>query len=250
MKGKILGYSGSEGAGAIAAEDGSRHKFTRADWRGEKEPATGMAVDFESAGGTAKEIYPLGGALSGLGNMTVDLGGISASPHGAQATAMFTRSLAAPLALVILLACFMSAISSPMMSVSLLDLGKIVDGLSLAGAAASMGGSEGGGAGWVGSLLFLRFAAPVAAIWLIWTSWSGKPEKLPMLVTGASAIFAALLVFGLKQAALSMVPDFVREQLSQGISMGLGVWLLLLAGGALIAAALGKIRNPLAKATA
>jgi hypothetical protein len=247
MKGKILGFNQAQGTGAISGEDGSRHSFALADWRGERPPAAGAAVDFESRDGQALEVYPVGGALGGLGNLNVDFGGLSDSPQGARITAMFTRSLAAPLALVIVAACFMSAISSPMMSVSLMDLGKVMDGLNLAGAASSMGSERGSGTGAIGAVLFLRFAAPIAAVGLIWTAWAKRPERLPMLVAGASAIGAALLVVGLKATALSMVPDFLRPQFSAAISLGSGVWLLLAAGGALIAAAMGKLRNPLAK---
>src|SRR3546814_10463030 len=95
MKGKILGYSEADGSGAISADDGSRHRFTRADWRGDKPPATGMVVDFESSEGAAKEIYPVGGAaLAALGNINVDLSGLSGSAGGARATELFTKSLA------------------------------------------------------------------------------------------------------------------------------------------------------------
>lgn len=248
MKGKILGFNEAEGRGAISAEDGARHNFVRSEWRGERPPAAGMTVDFEGRDGAALDVYPVGGAtMAALGSMNVDLGGISSSPQGAKLTAMFTHSLAAPLALVVLAACFMSAITSPMMSVNLFDLGNLMDGLDLAAGAASLAGEQNQGAGAIGYLLFLRFLAPLTALWLIWAAWAGKPERLPMLLTGASAILAALLVIGLKAAALSMVPDFVRAQISAAISLGLGVWILLIAGGALIAAGLGKLGNPLAK---
>lgn len=248
MKGKVLGFDEVRRTGAISAEDGSRHTFTRDDWRGERQPAPGITVDFESVDGVAREIYPVtGAALAALGTMNVDLGGLSASPQGERVIGMFTRSLAAPLGLVVLLTCFMSAISTPMMSVSLIDLGKVTDGLNLAGAAVSVGPSAEGGLGSLGALLVLRFLAPVSALWLIWSVWAGKPERMPMLVTGVCAIGAGLLVIALKTAALSMVPDFVRDEFSAAISLGAGVWLLMLNGFALIAAALGKIRNPLAK---
>jgi hypothetical protein len=250
MKGRILGFNESDGAGAISAEDGSRHKFTSADWRGERPPTVGMSVDFESSEGQAKEIYLVSGAArAALGSMNVDLGSLSASPEGAKVAAMFTRSLAVPLALVVITACFMNAITSPAMSASLIDLGKVADALNLASSTASMAGEGGSGLGlgMVGSVLFLRFAAPLAAIWLIWAAWAGKPERVPMLVAGISAIGAALLVIGMKSATLSMLPNFMREQMSAAISLGLGVWVLLLAGGALLAAALGKLRNPLVK---
>lgn len=248
MKGRILGFNEVEGSGAITADDGSRHSFTRADWRGPRPPQAGMSVDFESAEGAAKEIYPVtSGVMASLGAINPDLSSLAATPESAKLTAMFTRSLAAPLALVVIVACFMNAISSPMMSVNLLDLGKVLDGLAMAGAAASMIGDDEGGSGSLGALLALRFAAPLAALWLLWTAWAGKPERLPMMVTGVAAIGAAALVIGLRESALSMLPDFVREEAGSVISLGLGVWVLLLSGAALLAAATGKLRNPLAQ---
>lgn len=252
MKGKILGFNEAEGSGAISAEDGSRHKFTRADWRGEKPPATGITVDFESEGGTAREIYPVtGAAMAALGN--IDLSGLSAlsgasgGETGAKIAALFTNSLATPLALAILMACFMTALATPVQSATLLGLGQTLDQLSMASAAGEMMGAKSSGLGTMQALMFLRFAAPLAALWLIWSAWTGKPQRLPMLACGAAAVLAALLVAGLKSAVVSMVPDIMRAQVSAGISLGLGVWLLLLAGAALIAAGLGIIRNPLAK---
>lgn len=249
MKGKILGYSEADGSGAISAEDGSRHRFTRADWRGDKPPAAGVAVDFESEGGAAREIYPVGGAaLAALGNINVDLSGLSGSAGGARATELFTKSLAVPLALVILLACFLNALGSPMKSVSLIGLGDAVAELEGAARMASMmGGGGDSGLGGLSALLILRFIAPLAALWLCWAAWAGKPERLPMLVTGAAAIIAALLVFLVKSAILSAVPEMARDMMASQIHIGLGVWLLLLAGAGLIAAGFGLIRNPLAR---
>lgn len=245
MKGKILGFNPSEGSGAITAEDGSRHRFLTEDWRGEKLPAAGMTVDFESDSGAAKDIYPVGSVA--LDSIKIDLSGIAASPEGSKVVALFTRSLATPLALGVLLACFMTALTSPVQSATLVGLGQIVDQLSMASAAGGMMGADTSGMGTMQALLFLRFTAPLAALWLISVAWRGKNEKLPLLATGAAAILAALLVVGLRSAILSMAPDFLREQLAAGISLGLGVWLLFLLGGALIVAGLGKIRNPLTK---
>ena len=249
MKGKVLGFSEADGTGAIAADDGSRHRFAREDWRGERAPTAGTTVDFESEGGAAREIYPVtGAAMAALSGINVDLGGLSGSAEGARIGALFTRSLAVPLALVVLLACFLPALSSPMESASLMSLGSIVAQLSMASEAQAMfGGGESSGLGAIEPLLALRFLAPLCALWLIWAAWVGKAEKLPLVATGAAALLAALLVFMLKAAAVSMVPDMAREAISAAISFGLGVWLLVFAGGALIAAGLGKLRNPLAK---
>lgn len=245
MKGKILGFNQAEGSGAITAEDGSRHRFLAEDWRGDKPPVAGMTVDFESDSGTAKDIYPVGGVA--LDSIRVDLSGIAGSAEGSRMVALFTRSLATPLALGVLLACFLTALSSPVQSASLLGLGQTVDQLSMVSAAGGMMGADTSGLGTMQTLLFLRFAAPLAALWLISAAWRGKGERLAMLATGAAAILAALLVVGLRSAVVAMAPDFLREQLSAGISLGAGVWLLFLTGGALLAAGFGKIRNPLAK---
>ncbi len=249
MKGKILGFNETEGSGAISAEDGSRHRFTRADWRGDKPPAAGTMVDFESTDGSAKDIYPItGAALAALGNINLDLAGLSSSPGGTRVATIFTRTLGAPLGLAVILACFLPAIASPAMSYSLLGLGDAADTIvNPSRMAARMMGEDGGSGGAIISLLFLRFVAPLSAIWLLWTAWTGKSERTPALVTGGSALFAAALVFLLKSAALSNLPAMARDQVGSLISIGLGTWLLVILGGALIAAGLGKLRNPLAK---
>lgn len=249
MKGKILGFDEATGSGAISAEDGTRHKFERADWRGgEKPPAPGITVDFESEGGAAREIYPISGAaLAALGTIGADLGGLAESEQGARIASLFTKSLAVPLALILLLGCFLPALASPVQSATLIGLGNAMDDLGRVAAAQEMLGGGKSGFDTIHTLLILRFAAPLAALWLIWSAWSGKAERLPMLAAGAASILAALLVVMLRSAILSMVPDFARERMAAGVSLGLGTWLLFLVGAALIAAGLGKLRNPLAK---
>lgn len=249
MKGKILGFDEATGNGAITAEDGTRHKFERADWRGgDKLPAPGMTVDFESDDGSAREIYPVTGAtLAALGTIGADLGGLAESEQGARIAGLFTKSLAVPLALVLLLGCFLPALVSPVQSATLIGLGNAMDDLGRAAAAQEMMGGGKSGFDTVQTLLILRFAAPLAALWLLWSAWAGKAERMPMLASGAASVCAFLLVVMLRSSILSMVPDFARERMAAGISLGFGTWLLLLAGGALIAAGLGKIRNPLAK---
>lgn len=246
MKGKILGFNASEGVGAISAEDGSRYKFSLADWRGDRQPLPGTGVDFESADGIARDIYPVGGMnLSGLG--AVDFSGLSAggskAVSGGQVGALFTQSLAAPLALAVIVACFMPALSTPQMDFSLIDLGDAVNAVA-AGAAAMGEDTDMGG---LKTLLILRFAAPLAALWLIWSAWSGRNERLSLLIAGGAAFVAAVLPFMVKSSIVSEMPDFIREQAEAGIGIGFGPWLLILAGAALVAAGLGVIRNPMAK---
>ncbi|GAA0861174.1 hypothetical protein GCM10009115_02750 [Sphingopyxis soli] len=249
MKGKILGFDEATGSGAISAEDGTRHKFARSEWRGgEKAPTAGMTVDFESEDGAARDVYPVAGsAMAALGTIGADLGALTESEQGARIAALMTRTLAAPLALLLLLACFLPALSTPVQSATLIGLGNAMDDLGRVAAAQAMLGGGKSGFDTIQTLLFLRFAAPLAALWLIWTAWSGKAERLPMLATGAAAIGAGLLVIMLRSAILSMVPDFVRDRMADGIGLGIGTWLLFLLGAALVAAGLGRLRNPLAK---
>src|SRR3546814_20819541 len=89
--------------------------------------------------------------------------------------------------------------------------------------ASMMGGGGDSGLGGLGALLILRFAAPLAALWLVWAAWAGKAERLPMLVTGAATIVAALLVVLVRQAVLSAVPDMARDMMASQIHLGLGV---------------------------
>lgn len=240
MKGRILGFNEGDGSGAITAEDGSRHRFGRDDWRGERPPAAGMSVDFESVDGAARDIYPVAGAgLAALGAINVDLSGATGAAGGEKVKAMFTRSLAAPLALVVLVACFLPALALPTMEASLLGLNRLTSAMS---AAAAMTGEGGSGGDW---MLILRFVPPVAAAWLAWTAWSGGAERQALLIGGGGSLLGAGVVFMLKQSIVSMAPEMAREAVSAGITYGLGFWLLILAGGALIAAGLGLIRNPL-----
>ena len=242
MKGRVLGFSDADGTGAISADDGTRFRFVRDDWRGDRPPAAGMAVDFEAADGAAKDIYPVrGSAAASLPN--VDLGALATSPGASRVGALFTESLATPLAVVVLLACFMAALTTPLISFSLFGLGSLpgVNGPGMAAEARASGFTT------VQTLLVLRYAAPVAALWVIWAAWAGKDTRLPMLVTGGSAIFAAVLVFALKQAAVAAAGEFVGAAVGAMIGIGIGTWLLLLAGAGLVAAGLGIIRNPLAK---
>lgn len=239
MKGKVLGYNAAEGFGAITADDGSRHKFTAADWRGEKSPTAGMTVDFESADGAAKEIYPLGGgALTALGN--VNVGGAPSSLKAGQGVEMFKRSLAAPLALAALVACFLSSLAGPAGQYSLIGLG----GLKEVFAATSALTGE-GDAGMLNLLFLLRFAAPLAALWLLWTAWRGGSERLALFVGAAGALAAVGVVFLIRELALGDIPSALRGIVGAAFSFGLGFWLLLLTGAGMIAAGVGVIRNPL-----
>lgn len=121
MKGKIIGFTPSSGAGAITSDSGERFTFVAAQWRSEKPITAGTSVDFVGADGAATEIYPVGGAALG----SVDVGALSASPMVQRARSLAMETLAFPLAALLLLATFMPALSSPIKSASLWGIGGI-----------------------------------------------------------------------------------------------------------------------------
>jgi len=59
MRGQILGVDRASGEGQISGEDGLRYAFSRHDWSGEKGPAVGVRVDFETNGTRALRIFRL-----------------------------------------------------------------------------------------------------------------------------------------------------------------------------------------------
>lgn len=130
MKGRILGTATIDAAGAITGEDGQRYRYRLADWRGERAATPGVSVDFEIEAGEAKEVYPavgagvLGGALGGAPMPSVEQ--LSSSPVMAKVKSLFTNTLAFPLAVVVLIAFFLPAMSSPVKSVSQWGLGGVL----------------------------------------------------------------------------------------------------------------------------
>jgi hypothetical protein len=294
MKGKILGFTPSTGAGAIAGEDGARYGFSQAEWRSDKAIAAGGAVDFQPRGGEAVAIYPVTATAADVG---VDVAALASSPVVAKARSLARETLAFPLAIVLLITCFMPAINSVARNgqgLSLLGLGPVVSELSgearaereeatsqardftereqqLQKAIAETGpgtpigmfgsGGSAGDAlkelqnerakaaarrhGHVGafllSFMWLVYAAPLLALTLIAFSWTGRPLRSVSLAAGLSALIAFGLIWNLTTLA-----SVGAEAM---LTLGLGAWILLLAGIALILAGLGKITNPFAKAS-
>ena len=72
MKGQVLDFTVDENSGVISGTDGVRYSFKKEDWKDDREPARGMAVDFEADGETAKSIYVgLGSKTAGAKDKTV-----------------------------------------------------------------------------------------------------------------------------------------------------------------------------------
>lgn len=119
MKGKVLGFDATSGAGAINGETGERFTFVAAQWRSDKPIAAGAAVDFAPLAGVATEIYPVVGGMAG----GPDLSEIASSPAVQKVRTLGLTTLAFPLAILLLIATLLPALSSPMQSVSLWGLG-------------------------------------------------------------------------------------------------------------------------------
>ncbi|MBH5321524.1 hypothetical protein [Aurantiacibacter sediminis] len=98
MQGQVLGFSGADGA--ITGDDGKRYKFTRSEWKSERDPRGGERVDFiENADGTAGEIYPLkrAAAAPDFGAVLQSGGeGLSRMAEGAGASGIVEKMKSAP----------------------------------------------------------------------------------------------------------------------------------------------------------
>lgn len=57
MQGNILDYSIQTNSGIIVTEDGTRFKFTGADWKESSHPARGTSVDFSTEEDRALDVY-------------------------------------------------------------------------------------------------------------------------------------------------------------------------------------------------
>ncbi|AZO01274.1 DUF805 domain-containing protein [Mesorhizobium sp. M9A.F.Ca.ET.002.03.1.2] len=59
MQGEVLHYDEDQGFGFIAGADGNRYTFARENLRREASMARGTAVEFQPAGGRARDVFPI-----------------------------------------------------------------------------------------------------------------------------------------------------------------------------------------------
>lgn len=251
MRGRVLGVD-ADGSGVIVNEAGGRFRFGPADWRGERRPAAGAAVDFDPAEDGARDIYP---AISAMGNLgaAVDLDALKSSGAANRLQSLSRQHAAVPVvaAALTLVAFFLPALTAPELSTTLLNIDKVPKLLASAGA---MMGEE-GGLGLTGSLIWLRFAAPLAAVAVIFMVLTGRPTGPVPIIAGVAALFAGALPFLIKGAIIDKVESSPYGAAMSGsidalMEVGPGAWLCMVAGAALIAAGLGVLKNPLASRTA
>lgn len=127
MKGKVLGVASAAEPGVITGEDGSRYRYTAADWKGTRDAVAGAQVDFDAEGNAAREIYPAlsDNLLSGMS--APDLNNLAKSPIVEKLRGLLTTTLAFPLALLVIVVFFLPAISWPAASLNQFDIGKVAN---------------------------------------------------------------------------------------------------------------------------
>ncbi|TIU14951.1 MAG: DUF805 domain-containing protein, partial [Mesorhizobium sp.] len=59
MRGEVLHYDEDQGFGFIAGADGNRYTFAREDLRREATIGRGTAIEFQPAGGRARDVFSI-----------------------------------------------------------------------------------------------------------------------------------------------------------------------------------------------
>ncbi len=244
MKGQVLTYTDTTGTGVISGEDGKRYGFSKAEWKSERLPTAGAQVDFEPRESEAAAIYVLVQPPAA----SINLEAVGASPTARRALNLLRTKLEAPLALAALIVCLLSFLA--------ISHGGVTRGFSLFAAGdalttlnAMLPLSQRGNAeeiAMMGGLLTPRWAAPILAAILLAGLWLGWKTRLLTIAAGAAAIIGFLTAFALSSAMGSAAADANLLRPAPELKVGLGAWLLLLIGAAMIATALGKLRSPFA----
>ena len=144
MQGRVLGFDAAAGTGVIRGDDDQRYAFKRADWRGEVEPEAGDGVDFEAAGGAAKDVFPTKGLTIDLADLGERAGQIASS----EAARGLMGSWAPILALISIILCIFPL--------------------------AAIGDADPAG----------LFLIPLTAIWVIGFAAMSRSVRLPAMVHG------------------------------------------------------------------
>lgn len=267
-------------SGAIVGDDGERYRFVRSDWKSERDPRPGEAVDFVTGtDGEASEIYPLRAGSSGA-----DFGAVMQS--GSASLSKLTESEGAAKVMNRLIASPGLSIAVLVLLVSLLfnyvviSLGGQESSTSLI--SYSFGGSSElseladyardradntwlmtnsdretlrGVAALFDVLSYLAFTlllVPAFAGWTAWKGFNGKSTRGPeiaMVAAIAWAVFYFLFAQEMLVAQVETLRNFISaEAMREGWTMGLGGYLLVLLAVLSIANIMGKLRAPLVAA--
>lgn len=193
MNGTILDYDAREG-GVLRGADGRRYAFASAEWKSAIPPAPGAAVDFEPDGDVARSLYAVP---------------TSAPPPAVTGPgAFFGERPGLPLAVLLLIACFLPFLTLGPLSANMFNL---VGVASTAGRYASRVNME------TGLWLFHGlYVVPLLALVLIVQEWRCRAGPWLRIGTGLVGLVAPIAI-ALSARALftpvSVPTSFVRRVL-------------------------------------
>lgn len=172
MNGTILDCDASDG-GVLRGADGRRYAFAAAEWKSATPPAAGIAVDFEPDGESARDLYALI---------------VPAPPRAAVAEpgALLGGRPGLPLAVLILVACFLPFLTLGPLSANLFNL---VGVASSAGPLMPRLNMETGL--W---LLHGLYIVPLLALVLIVQEWRGRAGPWLRIGTGLVGLLAPIAI--------------------------------------------------------
>jgi hypothetical protein len=279
MRGILIHYNAQSEQGLIRAEDGNRYAFYRQDWQSERTPSVNDEVDFEIDGTIAYDIYLLKAGRAPRPQSpgpSVDLAKLRQSvSRGAQdlgGNPLAQRLLGdwkIVFAVLTLLGCMLPFLTiggglfnARSESASLLGvgntIGQIIDvthqmenlGRNFNQRNAPRNAQNVEMLRWSLRIGYLLYLVPVFALWLIVAVVRGKAARSLTVLQGAASIALPILVPLLFSAALyAQIPADAR-QLTQNLGglfnisfMGLGFWVMVLAGVAQLLARFGVLRK-------
>jgi len=278
MRGILIHYNAQSEQGLIRAEDGNRYAFYKQDWQSERRPSVNDEVDFEIDGTVAYDIYLLKAGHAprpASPGPSVDLEKLRQTvSRGAQdlgGNPLAQRLLGdwkIVFAVLALLGCMLpyltigGLLNARGESASLLGvgntIGQIIDvtnqmenlGRNFNQRNVQRNAQNVEVLRWSLRIGYLLYLVPVFALWLIVAKVRGKAARSLTVVQGLTSIALPILVPMLFSAALyAQIPADAR-QLTQNLGglfnisfMGLGFWVMVLAGLAQLLARFGVLRK-------
>lgn len=281
MRGILIHYNAQSEQGLIRAEDGNRYAFHGQDWRSEFEPLVNDQVDFEVDGNVAYDIFLLKADHAPASpGPNIDFSRQSNVAQGAQAPGgnSFAERLFGDwsfvFAAVVLLGCLLpyitvgGALKSRMESSSLVNvgntIGQIIDvtnrmeklgrGFLSSRNADRVARNERNVEilRWSLRIGYILYLVPIFALWLIVAKLRGKAARRLTVVQGLLSLVLPIGVPLLFSAAIyAQIPANAR-QFTQNLGglfevnfMGIGFWVMVLAGVAQLLARFALRNGPI-----
>ncbi len=187
MNGTILDHD-AQGGGVLRGADGRRYAFAAAEWKSATPPAPGTAVDFEPDGESARGLYAL------------PVPDAAATPAAvADPGAFLAARPGLPIAILLLLACFLPFLTFGPLSANLFN---VVEVGSTADRLAPYVTME------TGLWLFRGlYVVPLLALVLIFQEWRGRAGPWLRIGTGLVGLLAPIAITFGARALFTQVPE-------------------------------------------